>query len=145
MAAGFGAGAVSLATGGPVLARASGFTQVSLALAQRHYFSGCDYVLDRLDLQTRDGRLASFLGDGKERGGLQQAAAKALRNTVCDDVTDRKRLAALKDRLGRALADCYRARTGRGAGFLIVTLPIEQRRVPVPGGISAPSRPVPSP
>ena len=145
LATGLGAGAAALAAGRGARARSAKLHSISLPLAQRHYFSGCDYVLDRLDLQTPDGRLAIFLGDDKERAGLQAAAERTLRGTTCSDVTDRKRLYALEQRVGRALASQYRARTGRTAAPPIVTLAVTKHRPPVPGGISLPSRPVPHP
>jgi hypothetical protein len=126
-------------------ARASGPRRVSLTFRQRHHLDGCDYVVERVDGETRDERLAAFLGDAKEHAGTEAALLGVLRRATCAEVTDHRRLAALERRLATATTDHYRKRTGRAAGSLILTLVLGRYRVPVPGGIGAPSPPVPPP
>jgi hypothetical protein len=146
LAGGLGAGAGLLLLGPPGAAReGNGARRVSLRFSRRQHLSGCDYVVDRVDGETRDARLATFLEDGKERPGLETVLFKVLGTVTCAEVTDRKRLSVLESRLARAALDHYRSRTRRTGGGLVLTLVLSQYRPPVPGGISAPVYPAPPP
>jgi hypothetical protein len=121
---------------------------VWIRLRRRHYFAGCQYHVDRLHVQTRNRRLAEFLGDAKEAVGIDQAVRRVLARVDCKDLTDQKRLARLHRRLGQALTAHYRRRRRRVAATPVVTLELRRRRrVPVPGGIRPvrPPRPAPAP
>jgi hypothetical protein len=117
--------------------------RVDLHLGAEVGFGGCDYVVDRLIVQTRDAALATFLRTAAELPGLRTAALAELRNRACGEVTDRKRLAALEGRVGAALAARYRVRSRRAATAPVVNLVLTHRRpAEVDGGLGQPSIPV---
>lgn len=144
IAAGLGAGAAAL-VGREAEARNRDPLRVTFRLSSRHHLPGCDYVVERLELQTPDPRLAAFLGDAREHAGLEKEVRAVLTAASCADVTHRKRLGALESRVAKAMAARYRARQRRQPAALIATLVLGRYRPPVPGGIAVPSRPVPRP
>jgi hypothetical protein len=118
--------------------------RVDLRLGSQFQFGGCDYVADRIIVQTMDTAMARFLQAAAELAGLQAAVLAALKGHVCADVTDRKRLATLEGKLGVVLAARYRTRTRRTTAAPIVTLVLTRRRpVDIDGGFGMPSVPVP--
>ncbi len=147
-AASLGGGVAGLLTGEPDAEAArrqpSQQQQVWFRLLRRHTFSGGRYYVDRLLLQTRSHRLVAFLQDRDERAGLDRAIRAVLSGATSHDLTDRKRLARLHRRIGKAVAKRYRARRRRPVAAPIVTLDVRRRRRrPLPGGIRRPRYPHP--
>jgi hypothetical protein len=144
-----GIGALSAAALGgssPASGAAAVGHRVELRLSYRFAFSGCDYRLDKLIVQTGEASLAAFLRSKAEAPGIEAAVVAVLRGRSCKDVTDRRRLVQLEARVGQALAARYRERLRKYVASPTVTLVlIRWERPQDPGFLRAPGIPVPRP
>jgi hypothetical protein len=142
-----GLGLLSAATLGGSSARAAPAShRIEVRLSYRFRFTGCDYVLDKLIVQTREASLAAFLKNKEEAAGIEGAVVQVLRGRACKDVTDRRRLAQLETRLGQALAARFRERLRKYVASPTVTMVLLRWERPIdPGFFRASGIPVPRP
>ncbi|MFH2009043.1 MAG: hypothetical protein ABI333_20805 [bacterium] len=119
------------AAAGVVLAPRTGATgtrpkpklhKIHIRFRSTYRFRHGNYELQQLVAQSRDERLVQFLGSGKEAAGIETALRGLLEQHSCVDLRHGKKLARLQRRIGKALAEHYRARTRRWAKAPTVVL-----------------------
>jgi hypothetical protein len=115
---------VAVVTGGGIVAAVQrevrgaprpGEQKVTVRFPYGTRIPGSGYRGDRVEVWTRDKRLARFLRSSKERSGLGKALAGPVAKAKADALYDGRKLYQLERQLGRALARRYQQRTGHRA------------------------------
>ncbi len=121
--------------------------KITLSLPSWTPIGKSGYRAQKLDVWTRDQKLAKFLRDSRERAGIGLALGIPLRSANKTVVQDGRALYRLERRLARAVAKRYRQRTHRRATPPDVMLYLTKRgRYIRTGGVMVrPVRPVPRP
>ena len=109
------------------LKKKHGWYQITVAMPPYPYVQGANYSVCRIVVQTKSLPFAKFLINKTEQKGIRKAVLPKLKGLTAQDVTDNKRLARLRGRLGKALLKHYKKRTRRRTATPIVTLGLASR------------------
>ena len=127
----------------PTMKQVAGRWEVKLSFYRKYYrFKGSNYRLQQVTIFTRSKTVASFLVANGRGSDLWHAVYVAAQTFSCEALQNGKRLVALEQAMGKAVAAWYRKKSRKVVGALDTMLVINQNHRPY---CNPPSKPTPRP